>query len=529
MHFLLRIFSVVFVGMMYVGCNSSSMHNDSAVFRYNEPAGVSSLDPAFARAQSNIWICHQLFSTLVELDAQLDVIPGLAKEWLISDSGRSYRFTLHSEVAFHPHPSFEDVRILTAEDVVYSLYRLKDPALSSPGAWTMQWVDSIYAVNDSVVSIDLYEPFSPFLKLLSMKYTSIVPKEAVEYDDIPFAKYPTGTGPFYLKRWVPGDRLILRRYHNYHCDGFKGNIESVVVRFINDKLSAFLSFLKGDLDFISGLDVSYRDDIVNEHGHLREKHRSRMRLETTAYLNTEYLAFNTEKLANDNSPFSDSRIRKAIHLAIDKEQLVRYLMRGMAIPANIGMTPPSLRNAPQQLIEHDQAQARELLSQAGYKNGDGLPPITLHTNPGYQDMAEFIQSQLIQIGIRVSVDVSPPATLRQQIATGKVNWFRASWIADYPDVENYMLLFSSAFIPPNGPNYSRFSDAQTDSLYHTLSRMQPSPQRDSLHALMETKIAEQSPVIPLFYDQVIRIINKDISGFPINSLNLLEIRDLKKH
>ncbi len=518
-----------FISFLFLsGCNQHSSSHRSDVFRYNEPAGISSLDPAFARAQSNIWVCHQLFSTLVELDDQLQIIPGLAKHWSVCDSGLLYRFTLHSNVLFHPHPAFKKPRTLSADDVVYSLYRLKDPKLSSPGAWTMQLMDTVYAENDTVVSIQLKEPFSPFLRLLSMKYTSIVALEAVEYNDVSFAKYPTGTGPFYLKKWVPGERLILRRNQNYSHTDFKGNIESVVVRFINDKLSAFLSFLKGDLDFISGLDVSYRDDIIDENGNLKEKHKTRMRLETTDYLNTEYLAFNTKKLKKENSPYADVRIRQAMHLAIDKRQLVRYLLRNMALPANSGMTPPSLSSVSQELIHHNKDEARRLLSESGYKHGEGLPPITLHTNPGYQDIAEFIQSQLIQVGIPIVVDVSPPATLRQQIATGKIDFFRASWIADYPDAENYMLLFSSEFLPPNGPNYSRFSNPSTDSLYSALSRMQPSTERDTLHLLMEEIISDHNPVIPLFYDQVIRLVAKDVTGFPINALNLLEIRSLTK-
>lgn len=509
-------------------CQSSNDASNANVFRYNEPAGVSSLDPAFARAQSNIWICHQLYSTLVELDSTLNVVPGLAKKWTINDAGDIYRFELLNNVLFHPHPAFNGERTLNAHDVVYSLSRLTDPALSSPGAWTMQWVESVYAESDSVVVITLNEPFSPFIRLLSMKYTSVVPQEAVEYEPVSFAEYPSGTGPFLLKRWIPGDRMILRSNQNYYLPHMDNGIESVVIRFITDKLSAFLAFIKGDIDFISGLDVSYRDDIIDEEGNLRAKYSHVMRLETTPYLNTEYLAFNTKKLVNEQSPYADVRIRKAMHMAIDKNQMVRYLLRGMATPANQGITPPALSKSTQTLVTTDLDAASKLLSDAGFPNGRGLPPITLHTNPGYQDMAEFIQSQMKQLGIEINVDVTPPATLRQQIATGKISWFRASWIADYPDIENYMLLFCSDFTPPSGPNYSRFSQPDMDALYHKLARTQRSINRDSLHQKMEQIIADKTPVIPLFYDQVIRLINPNIKGFPINALNLLDLRTVEK-
>ncbi|MCH8546090.1 MAG: ABC transporter substrate-binding protein [Cryomorphaceae bacterium] len=519
-------FKLFFVLAVFTGCHSPVSDQKHLVFRYNEPAGINSLDPAYARAQSGIWTSHQIFSTLVELDSDLQVVPGLAKTWQISEDGTLYTFNLKSGVHFHPHPSFTGARLLKADDVVYSLYRLKDPAVSSPGAWIMGWVDTVFTTNDTTVCIQLQRSFSPFIRVMSMKYTSIVPREAVESTQHSFAELPSGTGPFYLKRWVPGDRLILRRFDNYYAPLPDNGIQSVVVRFITDKLSAFLAFLKGDLDFISGLDVSYRDDIIDEHGQLRDKYRQRMRLESTSFLNTEYLAFNTEKLNTENSPYADARIRQAIALSIDLEQLTRYLLSGMGSPARFGMTPPSLHRITEPLSETNRDHARALLTQAGYPNGKGLPTLMLHTNPGYQDMAEFIQSEVKKIGIPLKVDVGPPSTLRQQIATGKVDFFRASWIADYPDVENYMLLFFSDNIPPSGPNYSRFQSVEADALYRQLAKSSDPAERDSIHTELERIIHAETPVIPLFYDKVIRLINPKIQGFPINALNLLELREV---
>ena len=519
---------IYFLLFITIGCRPSKNDPKHLVFRYNEPAGITSLDPAYARAQSGIWTSHQLFSTLVELDADLQVTPGLAKDWHISDDGRNYTFYLRTSVHFHPHPTFSGNRLLTAADVVYSLNRLKDPAVSSPGAWVMGWVDSVYSSNDSTVHIQLQRSFSPFIRVMSMKYTSVVPQEAVESTAYPFAEFPSGTGPFYLKRWVPGDRLILRRFDKYYIPLPENGIQSVVVRFITDKLSAFLAFLKGDLDFISGLDVSYRDDIIDADGQLREKYRHQMRLETTSYLNTEYLAFNTEKLKAENSPYADPRVRRAMAMTVNLEQLSKYLLSGMGTPARVGMTPPSLHSNMTPLFETNRDSARTLLAEAGYPNGKGLPTLLLHTNPGYQDMAEFIQSELKKVGFPLKVDVAPPSTLRQQIATGKVDFFRASWIADYPDIENYMLLFFSENIPPSGPNYSRFKSAEADALYRALASSGDQLERDSLHKAMEHLIHADMPVIPLFYDKVIRLINPNIEGFPINALNLLELRSVIK-
>ncbi|MCC5916668.1 MAG: ABC transporter substrate-binding protein [Cryomorphaceae bacterium] len=512
-------------------CGRETSRGDHRIFRYNEAAGIPGLDPAFARAQSSIWPAHQIFSTLVELDSALHIQPGLARDWKISTDGLTYTFLLRKNVYFHPHPAFDGTRVFRAKDVVYSFNRIKSPATSSPGAWTMQWVDSVFAENDSVVSIRLSAPFSPFLRVLSMKYLSIVPREAVESKAISFAENPSGTGPFYLKKWIPGEKLILRRFHEYYDGVPKKHLEAIVVRFIPDKLSAFLAFIKGDLDFISGLDVSYRDEIIDINGNLQNKYVGKMRLETTPYLNTEYLAFDTQRLKKNQSPYGNPDIRRAIHLAIDKEKMVKHLLRGMATPATKGMTPPALWPTNHNDISHFNYQpdtARKLLAAAGYPGGKGLPEIILHTNPGYQDMAEFIQREVQSIGIPIKVDVGPPATLRQQMASGKIDWFRASWIADYPDYENFMLLFSGENAPPNGPNYSRHQHDKSDAYYQRISILQPGEERDSIWTMMELLVRDHSPVIPLFYDRVIRLINPDVQNFPINALNLLELRNTYK-
>ena len=232
------------------------------VFRYNEHANITSLDPAFAKDQRNIWACHQLYSKLVYLDPKLNVQPDAAQEWNISKDGFVYTFTLKPDIYFHKHPIFgkDSTRTLNADDVVYSLSRLTSPTVASPGSWVMQNVESVNAVDSLQVQIKLKRPFPAFLSLLSMQYTSIVP---VEMKTLDFRTSPIGSGPFYMKRWIENEKLVLRKNPLYFEVDEMGKqlpyLEAVAITFLPDKQSEFMQFAQGNLDFLSGLDASYKD------------------------------------------------------------------------------------------------------------------------------------------------------------------------------------------------------------------------------------------------------------------------------
>ena len=209
-----------FVLFLVAGCHDHQV-SDKQVFRYNQPEGLTTLDPAFAKSQPVMWITHQLYNTLVEIQADLRIHPSLAKTWEISPDGLTYRFFLRDSVFFHDSPVFPDGRgrKLIADDVVYSLGRILDPAVASPGAWIFRGrVDSITpfrSVDSLTVEIKLQKPFPPILGILSMQYCSIVSKEAVQRYGKDFRRNPVGTGPFVMKSWEEGQNLILQRFEGY--------------------------------------------------------------------------------------------------------------------------------------------------------------------------------------------------------------------------------------------------------------------------------------------------------------------------
>ena len=177
---------------------------------------------------------------------------------------------------------------------------------------------------------------------------------------------------------------------------------------------------------------------------------------------------------------------------------------------------------------YDPVRSRQLIREAGYSETNKIPAITLHTTAEYVDLFKYLQSQLEEIGITVKIEVNPAATLMQMKAYSRINFFRASWIADYPDEENYLALFASKNLAPSGPNYSRYQDRNYDLFYEESQRTTGEEERRALYRLMNQSIMNESPVIVLYYDQVIRFSQKNIENLGTNPLNLLSLKRVKK-
>ena len=531
-----RLIILTMAVVLVAGC-ARHRHDDKQIFRYNESAGIATLDPAFAKDQSIIWPCRQLYNGLVELstfdegdsaaDRSMTVLPSIAKSWEVSEDGLTYTFTLRDDVYFHKNALFgngDSTRRVVAEDFVYSFGRITDPSVASPGAWIFSDVESVEALDDTTLRIKLKSPFAPFLGQLGMVYCSVVPKEVVEHWGKDFRNHPCGTGPFQFQYWKEGVKLVLRKNVNYFETGLP-YLDAVAVTFIVDRQTVFLEFVKGSLDFMNSLDASYKDELLTPEGELEAKYANRINMASTPYLNTEYLGFNME---GDDSPLKDRRIRQAINCGFDRQKMMRYLRNNIGTPGEGGFIPVGLPGAASgAMYSHDPERARRLLAEAGYPDGKGLPKIKLATTANYLDLCKYIQQQLGLIGIDIQVDVNPPAALREQIAQGKAGWFRGSWVADYPDAENYLSLFYSPNHSPAGPNYTRFTDKRFDRLYVAARRETDTARRNALYRQMDALVMEQAPVVVLYYDQILHFTHKNVSGLRTNAMNTIDLRKVK--
>ena len=269
-----------------LSCSEKYDNSNLKIFKYNESNGVSTLDPAFAKDKATIWVTSQICNSLVKMNEELEVIPSMSSNWKISEDGLVYTFFLRKDVYFHDHKLFENGkgRRVVASDFVYSFDRLLSSKLASPGSWVFNNVSSYYSVNDSTLRIHLNQVFPPFLSLLSMQYCSVVPKECADLNE--FRSHPIGTGPFQFQYWKDGVKLVLRKNKQYFEKENGINLpylDAVAITFIKDKQSEFLSFLQGNLDFISGLDPSYTDEVLDKEGLLSQKYKDKFNFKSLLF------------------------------------------------------------------------------------------------------------------------------------------------------------------------------------------------------------------------------------------------------
>ena len=602
------------IALFSCGRGNSSGEN-LKIFKYNESAGILTLDPIYAKDLPHIWACNQIFNGLVAFDDEMNVVPAIAKSWNISDDGMTYTFVLRDDVYFHEDECFEKTtrlqdykttsdllvdslscglvdlektRKVVAQDFVYSFNRVLDRKLNSSGSWIFANVErrqqttdngqqtfeyAFAAVNDTVLEIKLSQPFPAFLGILSMTYASVVPHEAVDFYGTEFGRHPVGTGPFRYQYWKEGVKLVFRKNPIYFevektTDNRQrttdivqdvsatqqlGNsatqrlpyLDAVSISFLIDKQVAFMEFIKGKFHFMSGIDARYKDELLTRDGNLREEYEGEIYLIREPYLNTEYLAFflgNEDTLGKGRS----LALRQAVSYSIDREKMLRYLRNGIGTPGNQGIIPaglPGFKDYKTTRLQdyklgdslscclvdsnigypYDPKKAEQLLKDnelIGYE-------LKLYTTQDYVDIAKFVQSALTEIGLNCKVEEMMPAALREKRANGNLSFFRSSWVADYPDAENYLSLFTTNNFTPQGPNYTHYSNEKFDELYKKSLTCNDIQERAKIYHEMDSIMMTEAPVVILFYDEVLRFVNKNVEGLGSNPTNMLNLKKVR--
>lgn len=548
MHKIILTFFISFLILSFISCSNPNSENDSrTVFNYNEMNGITSLDPAAAANTENIWPVNLLFNGLLQMDDSLNVQACIAKTYTLSEDGLCYTFSLRNDVFFHDNSCFENGkgRKVVAKDFEFSFNRLFDSKVSS-AITLLDKIDrsektnykGFMAVNDSTFRLYLREPFSAFINILTMKYFSVLPYEAIDKYQLDFRRNPVGTGPFQFKIWEEGTKLILVKNSNYFEFDSKNRrlpyLDAVTISFIKDRETAFMEFLNAKFDMLSGADAFNTNEVLDKEGNLRELYHKKFYLQKETYLKTDYIGILVDEELDivKNSPLKLKAVRQAINYAFDRDKLIKYLRNNLGKAAHAGFIPEGMKSYDPNKVKgysYQPEKVKELLKSAGFDEVNKLPEFTVHVTDNYKEHIEFIQSQFAENNIRINISIEKASVLRQAVNSCEYSLFKKSWVADYADEENFMSLFYSKNFSPQGVNFFHFKNQKFDSLYERAQSLTNIDQKVVLYQQMENILIEEAPVIPLYYDEVVRIVSHRIKGLETNPMNLLNLKSVIKN
>jgi peptide/nickel transport system substrate-binding protein len=419
------------------------------------------------------------------------------------------------------------------------LNRLRDPKLASSGAWILEFIDlespgkGIVSKGVDTVQITLRSKFPPFLGLMSTAYANVVPREAVEYYGTDFRSNPVGTGPFQLAWWMEDVACVLHRNPLHWERDDLGRalpyLDAVHISFASDMGAEYQGLLQGKFDFMSGLHPAYMNEVLDAQGQLKEEHVDVLSMEIVPFLKTDYIGFFTETDGSSEwQPWHDSAVRRALSAVIDRTAIAQNLRRGSVMPTASFVPPVLLGQTGAEVPRRREKWARLVLDSVRAEHPAPWPPLVISTTSDYTDLCAALQFQWGQLDLDVEVDVVSAAAHRDRVATGKAALFRKSWLADYPDAENFLALFHSANFAPSGPNYTHFADRTFDEMFASALSTSNDSNRHVIYREMNAQLSKSMPVIPLFHDQVTHFVRSEIEGWKVSPVNRLDLREVRK-
>lgn len=501
-------------------------------------------------------IVAQLYEPLLRIDVNtMDIKPGIAESFTVSQDARVFTFKIRKGVYFHDDECFGGKgRELTAQDVKYSLdmacsgldinivsYHLVDKITgakefnkNSKKSLPKGGVSGIKVVNANTIEIVLNEPFVGFDKVLAQHSLSVIPKEAYEMYGVDMKKHPVGTGPFMLEAF-DNDKIVLKRHPRYWRKDEFGNqlpfLDKVVMTYAKNKKSELSAFQKRDIDIVLEIPV---EDIENVFGSLEDAQNGKNvkhKVETESSLKMSYVAF-----ACNSKEFQDERVRKAFNLAVDRQVIVDNALQGEGYAALNGFVPP-FENYPGEKVkghEFNPQLAKTLLAEAGYPNGNNFPVLDIYvsTKEG-SGTHKSIKSVVAQLKANLNVTIKIKlCTLQERgdaIVSGKAKMWRGGWVADYPDPENFLCLFYGGNINNNsatGINDFKFNNKDFDLLYEKSLKELNNERRNELMIGCDQLLVDHAAVMPIMTDDFIVMVNVRVKDFKTNALQSLDFSEI---
>jgi oligopeptide transport system substrate-binding protein len=479
--------------------------------------GPITLDPAISADMSSHAYVMQIFSGLVRLDEELNIVPDIAEGWDKSLDGKTYTFYLRQGVKFH------DGKQVQAVDFKYSWERACDPETDSGTAATylgdivgakdmlageVGEISGVAVINDYTLQVTIDAPKAYFLNKLAYPTAFVVDKADVESGEY-WWREPNGTGPFKLKEWELGQSLTLERSQVYY--GGPAILEQVVFRFLAFSPMALYELAQIDVAPVS---VSYVDQVIDETNPLHQE------LAVTPELSLYYIGFNTVE-----PPFDDADVRRAFCHAVDKEHIARVILRDMVHEAD-GILPPGIPGYNEALegLDYDVQKAKELIATSKYGDVSNLPPITL-TVEGYGNgipayLGAIIQAWEQNLGVEISVRQMETENLLYNLKQEKNEMFILGWIADYPDPHNFLDIL---FYTGSENNLFEYSNPSLDALLDEAAIEQNEALRLAMYQQAEQLVVDDAPCLPLFHGANYIVAKSYVKDYALSPLGIADL------
>ncbi|MCJ7791179.1 MAG: peptide ABC transporter substrate-binding protein [Dehalococcoidia bacterium] len=478
--------------------------------------GPLTLDPAISADMSSHLYVMQIFSGLVRLDQELNIEPDIAESWEPSPDGKTYTFHLRQGVKFHSG------REVKAADFKYSWERACDPDTGSGTAATYLGdivgakdmlagkageISGVKVIGDYTLQVTIDAPKAYFLDKLAYPTAFVVDRANVESGE-GWWREPNGTGPFKLKEWKPGQRLILERSQIYY--GEPAKLEQVVYLLSGASMALYET---GQID-VTPVSTSYIDQVSDESNPLHQE------LAVTPELSLYYIGFNTAK-----PPFDDVNVRRAFCLAVNKERIAKVILRDMVNEAD-GILPPGMPgyNGTLEGLDYDVEKAKELIADSKYGDVSNLPPITL-TVEGYGNsipsyLGAIIQEWQQNLGVEISVRQLETENFLYNLKQEKDAMFILGWIADYPDPHNFLDIL---FYTGSENNIFEYNNPGLDALLDQAAIEQNRTVRLAMYQQAEQLVVDDAPCLPLFHGTNYILVKPYVKGYELSPLGIPDL------
>ena len=455
------------------------------------------LDPHLTTDATSAQIIVEVFGGLVTIDTSLNVVPDLAESWDTSADGLVYTFRLRPDAKFH------DGKRVTAEDVRWSLERATNPLTESPVVdqylgdivgveeklnGDTQIISGVRVIDEQTIEITIDQPKSYFLAKLTYPTAFVLDRENINADPKNWFRQPNGTGPFRLSEYKVGETIVLSRFPDYHLGPAKlGEVEMI--------LSGGTSMLMYENDeiHIAGVGLADMDRLLDPSNSLNPE------LQTAPpSFSIQYIGLNVNE-----PPLDDRKVRQALNLSIDKQEIATIVLGDQVVPAQ-GILPPGFPgfNINLKGYAFDPVRAKQLLEESKYGDDlDNIPPLTI-TTPGSfganvsLDMEVVLQMWEKNLGISAEFQQTEFATFLKDLHKRRFQMFDIGWIADYPDPENFLDVL---FFSRSSNNHTNYENAEVDQLLREARVETDKTARYALYHEIEEKIIDDAPWIPLWY------------------------------